>query len=292
MRGNLRREIRLEMSVTRLKMSIKNVRIKNHDLHGQRREKDKQIRALEEKLTDKEAQRKEILACLYKPKKRTGNGKPKGKKPGSPASHRPTPPERAVTGKHVYTPTRCPFDNHPLGPVVDSVVKYTEDIALRPPPTVIQHTITRHWCSHCAMYVRAKDLPPMHRIGVKTMGYILYARYRLRLPLRTITESLWDLYAFRISEGEVVEQLKDAEALFGKDHQTIVTIIQGASAVYADETGWRMDGENWWLWVFVTARGVQYVIEDSRGKGVPARHLGEKTDRVIISDGYAGYQNP
>jgi hypothetical protein len=33
------------------------------------------------------------------------------------------------------------------------------------------------------------------------------------------------------------------------------------------------------------------VIEDARGKGVPERHLGEKEDRVIISDGYAGYQN-
>jgi hypothetical protein len=52
-----------------------------------------------------------------------------------------------------------------------------------------------------------------------------------------------------------------------------------------------MDGENWWLWVFATTTGTQYVIEDTRGKGVPEKVLGEKEDRVIISDGYAAYQN-
>lgn len=291
MRGQLSRETRLEMSVVRLKTSVKKLRLQNHDLHKQLKEKDKRITALEEKLIDKEAQRKEILSYLYKPKKKTESGTPRGKKQGASAYHRPTPKEDAVTERYVYSPVRCPFDNHPLGPAVDSVVKYTEDIALRPPPTVVQYTITRHWCSHCEMYVRSKNLPPMPRIGVKTMGYILYARYRMRLPMRLIKESLLDLYSFRISEGEIVDKLKDAELLFGKDHQMIVALIQEAHAVYADETGWRMEGKNWWLWVFVTERGVQYVIEDSRGKGVPARHLGEKTDRVIISDGYAGYQN-
>ena len=52
-----------------------------------------------------------------------------------------------------------------------------------------------------------------------------------------------------------------------------------------------MDGNNWWLWVFLTDQGVRYTIEDTRGKGVAQRALGDKPDRVIISDGYAAYQN-
>jgi transposase len=291
MRGQLSRETRLTISVKRLKASVAKLRGENHDLRKQLKEKDQRIAGLEGKLIDKEAQRKEILTYLYKPKKKDRAGTLRGKKQGAPAYHRPTPPPAAVTEEHTYSTKKCPFGDHGVGDAVDSVVKYTEDIALRPRPTVVQHTVTRHWCSHCEMYVRAKDLPPMPRIGVKTMGYILYARYRLRLPLAKIKESLLDLYDFRISEGEIVDKLKDAEVLFAKDHQMIVALIQDAHAVYADETGWRMDGKNWWLWVFVTTRGVQYVIEDTRGKGVPARHLGEKEDRVIISDGYAGYQN-
>lgn len=291
MRGNLSREIRLEISVGRLKKGAIKLRAEIALLMRENREKDKKIQELEAKLADKEGQRKELLSYLYKPKKKDRTKLPRGKKPGAPAYHRSAPTESAITEEHIYTPKRCPFGEHAVGGIVDTVVKYTEDIALTPRPTVVKHTITRHWCSSCAMYVRAKDIPPISRIGVKTLGYILYARYRLRLPMKRIQESLHDLYDFTISEGEIVATLKDAEALFGKDYKAIAALVQEAKAVYADETGWRMDGANWFLWVFVTTRGVQYVIEDTRGKGVPARVLGEKKDRVIISDGYAAYQN-
>lgn len=291
MRGHLSRETRLEISVTRLRTGNGLLRVKLKEAREIIKEKDKTIADLRTKLTDKEAQRKELLTYLYKPKKEKGEGKPHGKKHGSPAYHRPTPKDSAVTEEHTYSVKRCPFGDHTVGDAVSTVVKYTEDIALRPRPTVVKNTITRHWCSHCSMYVRAKDIPPIPRIGIKTMGYILYARYRLRLPFEKIRESLNDLYDFKISEGEIVEKLKDAEGIFGEDYKAITVLIQSASVVYSDETGWRMNGNNWWLWVFVTTRGVQYVIEDTRGKGVPEKVLGTKEDRVIISDGYAAYQN-
>ena len=291
MRGYLNRETRLEISLKRLKASVTNLRLKVSDLTKKLKEKDRRIAELEAKLEDKEAQRKELLSYLYKPNKKDRIGKPRGKKPGAIGYHRPIPKESAVTGEYRYTVRQCPFGEHTVGEAVDTVVKYTEDITLRPRPTVVKHTITRHWCPSCEMYVRAKDLPPMPRIGIKTLGYILYARYRLRLPLERIKESLLDLYDFRISEGEIVDKLKDAELLFGKDYKAITILIQEAKAVYADETGWRMDGNNWWLWVFVTTQGTQYVIEDTRGKGVPEKVLGDKEDRVIISDGYAAYKN-
>ncbi len=291
MRGQLSREIRLQIVVTKLKKNSLRFQLKIREQVALLKEKDRKIAELEEKLRDKEAQRKELLTYLYKPKKEERESKPRGKKPGAEGYHRPTPPLSAITEERTFSIKKCPFGDHSVGEAVDTVIKYTEDIALRPKPTVVANTITRHWCSHCEMYVRAKDLPPMPRIGLKTMGYVLYARYRLRLPMKLIKESLHDLYGFGISEGEIVEKLKDAEAIFGKDYEAITIMIQEAMAVYADETGWRMDGKNWWLWVFVTARGVQYTIEDTRGKGVPAYHLGNKTDRVIISDGYAGYQN-
>ncbi len=98
-----------------------------------------------------------------------------------------------------------------------------------------------------------------------------------------------DLHNFHISEGEISAQLQEAEKLFGKGHEAIIAVIKQAKVVYADETGWRMNGENWWLWVFKTAEGVRYVIEDSRGKGVAENALGENSDRVIVSDGYAAY---
>jgi len=291
MRGHLSKETRLEITVARMKKSAESYRLKIAEQKKLLKQKDKRIAELEAKLIDKESQRKELLTFLYKPKKKDKEKKPRGKKPGSQGFHRPIPKESSVTQEYSYELKKCPICHNDVGRVVDTVVKYTEDIALKPPPEITKHIITRHWCSHCETYVKSPNIPPITRIGVKTMGYVLYARYRLRMPFNKIKESLLDLYDFKISEGEIVALLSEAEELFGKDYEAITELIQNAKVVYADETGWRMDGNNWYLWVFVTQKGVKYVIEDTRGKGVPERILGDKKDRVIVSDGYAGYQN-
>lgn len=291
MRGHLSHEIRLQINVTRLRNNAVRYRLKIQELTSILKEKNQKIRELEKKLTDKEAQRKELLSYLYKPGKKVGQSLSRGKKPGSQAYHRPVPKEENVTERCSYTLHKCPMCHHAVGDAVDTVVKYEEDIDLKPRPIIKKYTITRHWCSHCETYVKSKNIPDTSRIGINVMGYILYARYRLRLPIEKIQESLHDLYNFKISEGEIIEKLKETQTLFGKDYEAIVLLIQEATRVYADETGWKMDGKHWWLWVFVTERGVQYVIEDTRGKGVAERALGDKEDRVIISDGYAVYQN-
>jgi transposase len=291
MRGHLTKEKRLEISVTRLKNGTVKLRKENHILKQTIKEKDEEIVKLKEKLVDKEFQRKELLSYLYKPGKKDGKTKPLGKKHGAVGYHRPIPKESDVTDEHTYTLKTCPICEESVGGIVDTVIKYEEDITLKPRPMVTKHTITRHWCSHCETYVKSKNIPDISRIGINTLGYILYARYRLRLPIGKIKESLNDLYNFKISEGEIVGKIKESEGLFGKDYEAIIVLIQEAKVVYADETGWRMNGKNWFLWVFVTDKGIQYVIEDTRGGGVAERTLGNKDDRVIISDGYRVYQN-
>jgi len=291
MRGHLSKEVRLQTSVTRLKKGMEKLRVVIFDLKKTNKEKDRKIKELESKLIDKESQRKELLSFLYKPKKKNGKRKSLGKKPGAPAFHRPKPKEEDITERHSYIISKCPMCTHSVGNAIDTVIKYTEDIDLKPRPLVTEHTITRHWCSHCETYVKSQHIPLISRFGINIMGYILYSRYRLRLPIEKIRESLSDLYNFKISEGEIIEKLKDTQALFGKDYEAITVLIQEAKVVYADETGWRMNGKNWFLWVFVTTTGVQYVIEDTRGGGVAEKALGNKEDRVLVSDGYRVYQN-
>jgi len=291
MRGQLTKESRLQISVTRLKNESKKYREAISDLKNIIKNQGKEIAELKSKLLDKELQRKELLTFLYKPKKQNKEKQKLGKKPGAKGFHRAIPKDESVTQEYSYTLKQCPICKDPVGGIVDTVIKYTEDIALKPPPTITKHIITRHWCSHCETYVKSPNVPLIFRIGINTLGYTLYARYRLRLPMEKIKESLHDLYNFKISEGEISNKLQEAKELFGKDYETIIALIKESTRVYADETGWRMDGKNWWLWVFVGDNGIRYVIEDTRGKGVADNALGQKEDRVIISDGYAAYQN-
>jgi len=287
MRGQLSIQDRQAQLITRLKNINQKQKDIIKDLKSELAAKEKQIFKLEEQLRDKEKQRQEMLARWYKPNKKGEREEPR--KPREQSYHRPNPPDSEVNEEHSFPICNCPICKKPLGNIADTSIKYEEDIDLALRKTVRKYIIHRYWCSRCQTFVRSGKIPEIQRIGPNVMGYILYARYRLRLPYNLIKDSLLDLHDFKISEGEISQQLKEAQKLFGKDYDAICKLIQEAKAVYADETGWRMNGNNWWLWVFVTEKGIRYVIEESRGKGVPQLVLGGKADRTIISAGYAAY---
>lgn len=294
MRGHLSREKRLEISVTKLKKSNASLRSEMRELKTIIKTQQGHIHELESKLEDKELQRKRLLERFYKSNSEELDPKPFGKKPGAQGYHRPNPKDEDITEEIKLTPTRCPYCKRRdgLGPVKDTIIKYTEDIVIIPETIVKKYIITTHWCANCKEYVRSDKLPaPLERIGTNVMAYILYARYRLRLPHHLIKQSLKDLHNFDLSEGEITLQLEKAKQLFRDDYDSVTELVKVSDKVYCDETGWRIKGKNFWIWVFVTPRGIRYVVEDTRGKGVAEDALGDKQDRVLISDFYAAYKN-
>ena len=291
MRGELSHEKRLEISVTRLKKGGIILRSEIRDLKHFIKDQQKEITALKEKLEDKESQRKQLLSYLYKENTPSSEEKRMGKKEGAIGYQRQKPDERDITQEVIYSLAQCPNCRTPVGKALDTVIKYQEDIVLKPQKKVTKYTITRHWCGVCEALVKVRDIPDIPKIGLNTMAYVLYARYRLRLPINRIKQSLADLHNFKISEGEIIHELAKAKNLFTKDYDTIIELIKNADAVYCDETGWRVNGVNWWMWVFAAPEGVRYVVEDTRGKGVAVDALGNREDRVLISDFYGAYKN-
>lgn len=291
MHGQLTREKRLEISITRLKKSNSVLRWERKELRAVIKKQESRIQELEAKLEDKESQRKQLLSYLYKENVPPGEKKKLGKKEGAPGYHRSLPSDEEVTEEKVFSLKKCPHCRNPVGKALNEVVKYEEDIQLKPEKVVKKYIITRHWCGNCEAFVKVKDIPEIARIGLNTMAYVLYARYRLRLPINLIQQSLLDLHDFKVSEGEIINELHKAKTLFTQDYEMIIKLIKNADAVYCDETGWRVKGQNWWIWVFSTEEGIRYVVEDTRGKGVAADALGGKEDRVLISDFYAAYKN-
>lgn len=290
MADRLCREDRLEQNVSRLKHFNQKLRNKVSELEQLLTEKDQKITELEQKLEDRTLQRQELLSRLYKRNVILGQPKPLGKHHGSLAFHRPAPLPSSVTEKKIFALDSCPECHRSISAPVDTSIRYTEDIQLQVKPLVTEYTITRHWCKNCHKLVKRPDAPRHRRLGFSIMAYILYARYRQGQPVSKIQTALKDLYSFVISKGEIVDQLREARQLFGSDYDRISAIIHQATSVHADETGWRVVGKNWWLWVFTTPEGTtKFVLEDTRGGGVAREHLGIKNDRVIISDFYAGY---
>lgn len=292
-KGQLTTESRLRQQVTRLQTENNKLKNKLHALEQRLDCLEKENKELKLKLEDKETQRKVLLEKMYKPNKKEASGNKPGKKQGSQAYHRPKPKDEDVSEIIQCIPQKCPYcRSRNLGEEKEQIVKYTEDIMILPEKIIKKYIISKKWCFNCKEYVKSDKLPAyMPRIGPNVMAYTLYARYRLRLPIEKIQDSLKDLHGFKISQGEICRLLEDAKELFKSDYEAITELIKISDKIYCDETGWRVQGKNFWIWVFVTDKGIKYVLEDTRGKGVPLAHLGDNEDRTLISDFYAVYKN-
>jgi transposase len=72
-------------------------------------------------------------------------------------------------------------------------------------------------------------------------------------------------------------------------HAEILTLINNGSILQADETGWRVRGSPWWLWVFGTQDAAYFTVDKSRGTKVVRRVLGEIFLGVLVVDGWSAY---
>ena len=59
--------------------------------------------------------------------------------------------------------------------------------------------------------------------------------------------------------------------------------------VYGDETGWRQDGRNGYLWSFSTPEVRYFLYRPSRGRTVVEEVLGDEFEGVLVSDFYGAY---
>ena len=70
----------------------------------------------------------------------------------------------------------------------------------------------------------------------------------------------------------------------------MVDCIRASPVVHADETGWRQNGNNGYVWTFSTPNE-RYFLRRGRGKAVVDEALGEAFSGVLVSDFYAAYHH-
>ena len=205
-------------------------------------------------------------------------------------------------GRRRETPTRivehrivsCPTCSSRLGGV--SVARRRQVIELAPPPPVevTEHVVYHGWCSACQKW-REAPLDVSHevlgqgRLGVRISSLIAYLRTVLRLPLRQIQAYLLTLHDLKLSLGEIVEVLHRLSQKLEPQLAALKASIRSSPAVQADETGWREDGINGYIWSMSTPTVRYYEYHHSRGQEVVEALLGPEFTGVLGSDFYAAY---
>lgn len=162
------------------------------------------------------------------------------------------------------------------------------------PAVVTEHQIVTHWCPSCQKRV----VPPLdlssvvlgnHRVSLRLMSVIATLREHCRLPIRAIQFYLRSFCHLHLSRGEIVRILHTVAHQSRSFYQDLNQQLRESPVVHGDETGWREDGVNGYLWSFSTGDTRYLLYRKSRGSPVVKEVLGDTFQGVLVSDFYGAY---
>jgi transposase len=198
-----------------------------------------------------------------------------------------------VTARVEHSLEQCPDCRVDL--IGQRVVKTRQLIEL--PPTqaqIVEHTLIERRCPNCRKrWAPRMDLSSLavgnRRFGISVETEVALLREQCRLPFRVIQDYLHHRFGLRISVGELVA-LVEGVAQRGKAIvEGFKQQIRGSPVVNGDETTWREDGVNGYVWSFSTDKIRYYIYRKSRSASVVKEVLGEQFDGVVVSDFYGAY---
>lgn len=230
-------------------------------------------------------------------------GRRRRKRPGRKAGHAPAlrpVPDHIDAHQQVPLPRdeagkeSCPHCNSCLLDLEDHQ-RLVEDIV--PAKVVVKCYHTRSgFCPCCKKRVesRALEQPPAAnlphgQLGVNALATAMLLRIEHRLPFRQVSRVLANLPELSVSPGAIAQQVQRVARWFDGDYEKLLLELRCAEHVHADETGWRTDGKNGYLWALATPTQTLYHVDQSRSGKVITELLGKAFGGTLVSDFYSAY---
>jgi len=154
----------------------------------------------------------------------------------------------------------------------------------------IKHKIEWSYCKKCNKRVIAKNNAPAERFGPNLKSKITLLRHDDRLPLRKVEQTLLRDHDFKITNTGIMKIIRQVAKKLNKPYYDIIKQIRSSDIIYVDETGYKLNGEKWWLWTFVCDNATLFVIRKSRSKEVVEEILGKDFKGIIVCDGWKTYE--
>lgn len=224
-----------------------------------------------------------------------GKGKKKGRGKKGRKGAGNNPKNLIPTKKELAEVERCTVCDRDLSgqqPVESHNIRIIEDIPELPVALeVIEVIQEKKYCRHCKKTITAKSglALPKSDFGLNTTVAMVYYWIYSCLSLPRISACLNDFFSLKISTPGISKHLIRTSKILTPVYDQILENIKSCKVLQADETGWRVSGKNWWLWVFGTEDWAFYTIDASRGKDVVRRVLGEIFTGVLVVDGWRAY---
>lgn len=164
------------------------------------------------------------------------------------------------------------------------------------PPIQVHVTEHQRIGKVCACGCHNAGIFPTHitapvQIGQHARSFLTYLSAVHHLPYARLQQVAADLFGFDVSEGSIDNILTEAADKAKPFLPLILQTVKSGKWAGGDETGMRVGGKRWWMWVWQHARAAYYVIVDSRGYDVVKEHFGEDFQGSFVHDCYSAQNN-
>ena len=177
-------------------------------------------------------------------------------------------------------------------------VKWRHQVTDIPPMKArrVDHLFVECRCGVCgkrwtpaANVVLAEVVAGKRNIGIGLMSLVAHLKTVCRMPVAQIRKLLNTLLGVKISAGEIVEILHAVAEIGANEYDELLKRVRGSPVAHGDETGWRENGVNGYIWSFSTPEVRYYTYRHSRGSVVVKEVLGEEFAGTLVTDFYGAY---
>jgi transposase len=142
-------------------------------------------------------------------------------------------------------------------------------------------------CSCCGQ--EQVEQPPagleMNRcFGARLESVVVYYRQEQHISYVRTQAILHNLHGVEISQGGIDRIMQRVGRQAQAALAPLVEKLRSAATIYSDETGSRVDGQNWWHWVFCGPEAILHVIRFDRSGDVIREIMQEWVAQAWVSD--------
>lgn len=214
-----------------------------------------------------------------------GKGRSSGGQPGHPGHGRtrPTPTAPAVR----VSLERCPHCSARLGEPCDSVRRTITDLPVVR-LLVFELELLRYTCPGCHRRVHAEPpIPPNQQFGSMVASWVAHQRM-LGLSIEKVRTSALESFGLSISEATILALEAWVAERLGASYEKLRAEVKEAPSLQADETRFRINGQNGWMWVYEHLAATVYQIAPTRSREAVLEVL-EGYEGTIGRDGWDPY---
>ena len=209
---------------------------------------------------------------------------------GAPAGHPRHERQFVATPDHIVVlkAESCPSCHAELRSA-EGVLRDVNQITELPPAQaeVIEVRQYEVNCPECGR--RQVDEPPagleMERsFGARLEATVVYYRQEQHMSYQRTQAAMLNLHGVEISQGGIDKIMQRAGNKALQEVEPIQASVCQSAVIHCDETGSRVDGQNWWEWVFCSLTAVLHVIRFNRSVDVIRDVMRDHQAEVWVSD--------